>query len=229
MTDPTKRDEDDVALAAEYALRLLSAEDQLILRTRVLTDPDFARLVAQWQETFGGMAHSVAPVTPLKATKTALEKRLFGEARKRSLWKLAWVWQTVSVASIAVAAYLGVTLINLPDPAPGALYVTELASENDSLRVLAVYNEATSELQVTRTNGGASTGRSLELWGIVDGENPVSIGLLPEASTGKLAIPAQLESAIDGLVLAVSDEPAGGSPTGQPTGAVLAAAEISRL
>lgn len=229
MTDSTRRDEDDVALAAEYALRLLNEEDQLILRARVLTDPDFARLVAQWQESLGGMAHAVAPVTPLKTSKPALEKRLFGQTRRRSLWNFAGLWQAVSVASIAVAAFLAFTLVNLPEPQPGALYVTELASENDALRVLAVYNDATNELQISRTSGGPSSGRSLELWGIVDGENPVSIGLLPEAANGKLVLPADLEAALDGLVLAVSDEPSGGSPTGQPTGAVLAAAEISRI
>lgn len=229
MSDSIKRDEDDVALAAEYALRLLDDEDQSILRARVLTDPDFARLVAQWQESFGGMAHAVAPVTPLPATKPALEKRLFGQTPRRTLWNFAGLWQAVSVASIAVAAFLAFTLINLAEPEPRALYVTELASENDALRVLAVYNDATNELQLSRTSGGPSSGRSLELWGIVDGENPVSIGLLPDAANGKLVLPVNLEEALDGLVLAVSDEPAGGSPTGQPTGAVLAVAEISRI
>lgn len=229
MTGSTKREEDDTALAAEYALRLLEGEDESILRARMLTDPNFARLVAQWQESFSGMAHAVEPVAPMEATKPALEKRLFGQPKRRSLWNFAGLWQAVSVASIAVAAFLAFTLVNLPEPQPGALYVTELASENDALRVLAVYNDATNELQLSRTSGGPSSGRSLELWGIVDGQNPVSIGLLPEAANGKLVLPADLEEALDGLTLAVSDEPAGGSPTGQPTGAVLAAAAISRI
>lgn len=219
----------DAELAAEHALGLLVGEEQQAARARALTDPVFARLVAQWQETLVPLTDELEPVRPLRETKQALEARLFGEQKKRSWWHIAGIWQVVSVASIAVAAFLAFTLANLPDPEPGTLYVAELASENDALRVLAVYNDATNELQVSRTNGGPAAGRDLELWGIVEGEIPVSLGVLPRTASGTIELPSDLGAAVDGLTLAVTDEPVGGSPTGQRTGDILAVARISRL
>lgn len=228
MTDFPDRD-DDSGLAAEFALGLLEGEEHLAARARMLTDPVFARHVADWQEDMAAMADTVEPVPPFTETKHAVEARLFGKPQKRSLWNFAGLWRAVSMASIAVAAFLAFTLVNLPEPEPGTLYVTELASENDALRVLAVYNDATKELQVSRTNGGPATGRDLELWGILDGKNPVSIGVLPQTANGTFMLPIGLEAGLDGLTLAISDEPAGGSPTGAPSGEPVAAAQISRI
>lgn len=228
MSDPTDKDEDAI-LAAEYALRLLEGEELRAAHARLLSDPGFARQVADWQENMAGLAETVEPVAPSRAIKPALERRLFGKNRKQSLWSRAGLWQAVSLASVAVAGFLAFLLVSLPEPQTGTLYVTELASENDNLRILAVYNEATNEIQITRTDGGAAGGRALELWGIAAGDNPVSIGVLPETANARLALPASLATALDGLTLAVSDEPPGGSPTGQPTGEVLAVGEISRI
>jgi anti-sigma-K factor RskA len=44
-----------------------------------------------------------------------------------------------------------------------------------------------------------------------------------------LPLPEALRGTVAGLVLAVSDEPPGGSPTGAPTGAVLAVGQVSAL
>nr|WP_306268790.1 anti-sigma factor [Pararhizobium sp. IMCC3301] len=228
MSDPTEKDENAMQ-AAEYALRLLEGEELRAARARVLSDPVFAQQVADWQEDMAGLAETVEPVAPSRAIKPALEARLFGKERKQSLWQRAGLWQGVSFASVAVAGFLAFLLVSLPEPQTGTLYVTELAGENDSLRILAVYNDVTNEIQVTRTDGGAASGRTLELWGIAAGENPVSIGVLPETATARLVLPAGLVTALDGLTLAVSDEPPGGSPTGLPTGDVLAVGEISRI
>ena len=227
MNDPTEKDE-NAMLAAEYALRLLEGEELRAVHARALSDPVFAQQVADWQEDMAGLAETVEPVVPSRAIKPALEARLFGKERKQSLWRRAGLWQAVSFASVAVAGFLAFLLVSLPEPQTGELYVTELASENDTLRILAVYNDATNEIQVTRTDGGAASGRALELWGIAEGENPVSIGVLPETATARLVLPAGLVTALDSLTLAVSDEPPGGSPTGLPTGNVLAVGKISR-
>jgi anti-sigma-K factor RskA len=65
--------------------------------------------------------------------------------------------------------------------------------------------------------------KAYELW-LLPGENqpPRSLGLLPLEGTATVAVPAELQTAMAaGKVLAVSLEPAGGSPTGLPTGPVL--------
>ena len=75
--------------------------------------------------------------------------------------------------------------------------------------------------------GEARPGRALELW-LIEGQGAVvSLGLLPDAREGEMIIGTALRARMSGAVLAVSDEPAGGSPTGAPTGAVLATGAVS--
>ena len=65
--------------------------------------------------------------------------------------------------------------------------------------------------------------RSAELWVIAPGAAPRPLGLL--ARGARSAVPVggtQRPTVAVGATLAVSIEPAGGSPTGQPTGPVVA-------
>ena len=52
MTEIDTKD-DDVILAAEYALHLLEGDDRVLAYARTLTDPEFAREVVYWSEHFG--------------------------------------------------------------------------------------------------------------------------------------------------------------------------------
>jgi anti-sigma-K factor RskA len=66
-------------------------------------------------------------------------------------------------------------------------------------------------------------GRDYELWALPKGASPVSLGLLPyrhNAARRELTV-AQQQALANAAQLAVSVEPPGGSPTGQPTGAVV--------
>jgi anti-sigma-K factor RskA len=66
----------------------------------------------------------------------------------------------------------------------------------------------------------AEAGKSLELWILPPSGNPRSLGIIPG---GQISLPLDRQAAADLArgALAVSLEPAGGSPTGQPTGPVL--------
>ncbi len=66
------------------------------------------------------------------------------------------------------------------------------------------------------------SGRSLELWALPPGAKPKSLGVLASTERGSLKLAAAADQALgDVPALAVSLEPPGGSPTGQPTGPVL--------
>lgn len=62
-----------------------------------------------------------------------------------------------------------------------------------------------------------------ELWIIAPNANPVSLGLLQDRP---LVVTYPEPPA--GFVFAVSVEPEGGSPTGQPTGPVILTAEVGQ-
>ncbi|MEM1100428.1 MAG: anti-sigma factor [Pseudomonadota bacterium] len=104
---------------------------------------------------------------------------------------------------------------------PAVSFVAEIAAEDDSLRILAAYSPVTGQVQLTRTAGAAREGRALELWAIAGEAAPVSLGVLPTDTLATVDLPEALRE-VEGLILAVSDEPPGGSTTGAPTGDVLA-------
>jgi anti-sigma-K factor RskA len=73
-------------------------------------------------------------------------------------------------------------------------------------------------------------GKSLELWMLPDGSAPKSLGVIPGSGVGRVLLPALPDIALARVpALAVSLEPAGGSPTGAPTGPVLYTGKVERF
>ena len=101
--------------------------------------------------------------------------------------------------------------------------------ETSSVKLIAYYDDATGELRLNRTAGTAAANRSLELWLIVGSDAPVSLGVLPAENTTRVSIPPHLRRKLQGSVLAISEEPAGGSPTGAPTGPVLGTGQLTAV
>ena len=226
----TPEDENRVA-AAEYTLRLMDADEERRFEARLSEDQALKQDVAEWVAHFAPLADEYAPVKPPAAVKARLTANLFGAPDvPASIWSRLGFWRGLSFAATAAAAVLAVVLVTQPAPeAPvsGPFYLSEIASEDDSLRVLAMFDGATGGMRVTRTAGEAVAGRDFELWAIVGDSAPVSLGVLTDGGVDTIAIPASLQGAFGGVVLAISDEPDGGSPTGAPTGAVLAVGQVS--
>ena len=81
-------------------------------------------------------------------------------------------------------------------------------------------------LRLEHSGSPAPADRALELWVIAMNDGvPRSLGLL--AATGKITILPLAAAIGPGDVLAVSQEPAGGSPAAGPTGPVLISAVVS--
>lgn len=230
----TDTPDNDSLLAAEYVLRLLEPSEERDFETRLANDRGLMGLVAAWITRFSGLNAEVAPLQPGVHVKRDLQARLFGKevTRKPSILQRLGLWQVVSFASLAVAAFFAVQSFQVPDSTQvqrGPLYVSEIAANDQSLRLVAVYVSDTGELKVNRTAGAAAEGRALELWAIAEGNAPVSLGVLPESPEAGMAIPPELRGGVGALTLAVSDEPPGGSPTGAPTGDVLAVGRVTEL
>lgn len=233
-TDTTPQGNDSL-LAAEYVLRLLKPAEERAFETRLLEERPLMAEVAVWTNHFSGMDAEVAEVTPDTHVKKSLQARLFGEEEKAkpSFFERLGLWQAVSFASFGLAAFLAWQTLQVPEPAQqpqrGPLYVSEIAAEDQSLRLVAVYDSDAGQLKINRTAGAAAEGRALELWAIAEGNAPVSLGVLPETPEAGVAIPAELRGGVGALTLAISDEPPGGSPTGAPTGDVLAVGKVTEL
>lgn len=211
--DDLPPDAADDALAAEYVLGVLDLAGRLSVERRIATDALFANRVTAWENRLAGMNEGFEPVAPPADLLQRVESRLFAKAeRQRPSW-FGWLAGALSAAVFALAVYVA-----LPSQDP-ALLVTLTTPDQSLVYQAAFQNEA---LTVNRVSGAAAPeGQVHELWIIAPNAAPVSLGLLAATS---LTLP--YPEPPTGWVLAVSVEPAGGSPTGAPTGPVILTAEI---
>ena len=72
--------------------------------------------------------------------------------------------------------------------------------------------------------------KTAELWLIPPGDKPHSLGVVDVSHPVSVTIPPTLRNAVTlKAAMAISVEPPGGSPTGQPTGPVIAKGGISSI
>jgi anti-sigma-K factor RskA len=213
MTDtPLTPEEEDDALAAEYVLGVLELPERLAMEARAKAEPAFAARIAAWEQHFAGLneGYDEAPAPNLLPR---IEARLFPQAaRPRFNW-----FRLIGAAGLVASLVLAVVLV-MPRAEPD--FVATLARTDASLAYEARFDDG--RLTVTRVAGvAAEAGRVHQLWIIAPGEAPVSLGLLDGA---ELALDYPLPP--PGWLLAVSVEPAGGSPSGLPTGPVILTAQV---
>lgn len=231
MSSPLNDNERDDVLAAEYALGTLPHGERILFEQRLNLEPALQERVTWWNEQFMPIGDEIAPVTPPASVLSNIESRLFASAPARSSWwESVGFWRGLSIASLAGMIVLGGVLANNsfnPNTPVTQTYVAQLAGETSDLKVAALYDSASGKLKLNRLSGTAATGRDFELWVIPNGQAPISLGVLPAQANAEIDIPADLQNVmVAGGVLAVTDEPLGGSPTGDPTGAALAAGDI---
>jgi anti-sigma-K factor RskA len=219
MTDAllSPREEDD-AEAAEYVLGLQDLAERSATEARIKRDPAFAAMVAAWETRLESLNDEFDPV-PAPDLMPAIEARLFprpaqptAPARVRGAF-----WRWMSGAAVALTVVL-VSMAMLAPPTKGLVAVLSTADARLTYEV----RHFGDELQITRVAGvQAVAGRVHELWLIAPGAAPISLGLL-DAPELTVTYPRPPE----GWTLAVSIEPAGGSPIGTPTGPVILTAEV---
>jgi anti-sigma-K factor RskA len=231
MTDPTD-DMPPEPLAAEYVLGLMDEAERRAFEARLREDAALLATVRDWEARFAAMAEEeVAPVPPPPRVQAALEAALFdgGQGAAPPFWRRLGLWQGLTVLGAATSLALAVMLFTQPQPQPPAPFAAQLAPTEGADAFLAVYDPASATLTIRRAAGEARPGRAAELWFIAGQAAPVSLGLLDAEGRAAIAVPAALRDALPGAVLAVSDEPPGGSPTGAPTGDVLALGPVTAL
>jgi anti-sigma-K factor RskA len=224
----TKRRNDDL-LAGEYVLGVLPHAERQAFAQRLAREPDLQRLVSAWEERLSPLADAIEPVSAPPAVWNNIEKQLFpaSQPAKANWWDNLLLWRSLAGGALAAALVFGAILVNQPDPNTGGL-VAQVAGESD-VKLVALYDPATATLRVNRTAGSAPQGRTFELWLIAGQDAPVSLGVLPADNTQRIIVPVALREKLANGVLAISDEPTGGSPTGQPTGAVLATGALTEV
>ena len=101
-------------------------------------------------------------------------------------------------------------------------------NQEAELRILAPPYTAHTIVPAALLSGDKQ--KAFELWLIPPGDKPHSLGLIDPLRPVRITVPKSLLPQVNrDAVLAVSLEPPGGSPTGQPTGPVIANGKLASL
>ncbi|NTG06004.1 anti-sigma factor [Rhizobium rhizogenes] len=220
----------DEVLAGEYVLGVLSLEDRQKVERRMRSDRQFAAIVSRWEQNLSGFNDDYEMVAPPASVFPKVEKRVFGEtAFGAHVWGSLLLWRSVAFGSLFLA--IGVLMFTVTNytsqPSPGKQLSASLAGQNSPINLLANYDATNGLLRVTPVAAGQPQEKSLELW-LIRGSDPAeALGILPQTGEGEIVLPSELHSKLtEGAIIAVSVEPFGGSPTGKPTGNVIASGTI---
>ena len=214
-------DERDV-IAGEYVLGTLDQQSSDQVEAAMAADPAWAASVAAWERRLRGLVDLAPPEAPPPQLWTQVEAALWpAAAPKRNFGRF---WQGWAIgASLAAAAFAGLALV--PRATAPQMQAVLVADANQPAFMAQVDASGGLQLAAATSAGGvrpnAAEGRSLQLWGLPPGATtPRSLGVLPKDAGIFRVAPGQLHAVPDMLIL-ISQEPEGGSPTGQPTGPVV--------
>lgn len=231
--------DDPEMLAAEYVLGVLDRDDMATISNQLASNASLAEAVTGWEKRLSPLAWQIDPV-PVPAQLWPRIAASLGRAGAGTVVSLPapeiaralTFWRAATAAGIALAAGFAALLLARPtlvapptaQPAP---YVTALTPRQNNGPSWAVRAGADGKIIVTSIGPvSKAADRDLQLWAVAPGAaKPVSLGVLPQSGT-YVTSDAGLPHAH--LLLLVSLEPKGGSPTGLPTGPVLFGGELTQ-
>ena len=239
-TGPDSGVPDDVT-AAELALGLLEGQERGAALRRVLAEPGFAAQVEWWRSRLAALFDLWPERAAPPHLAARIESSLDGGVALASISRFPWPALAAVTSAIAACLLLFVMVrpeptVPVPQPTPVAR-PTPVAPPTSVLvamlgdaksPVAAVYDPANGALRVA-AGPGVPNARVAQLWVIGGDGVPHSLGLLSGQPTSLSPKGVDRGRIAPGVTLAISVEPLGGSPTGLPTGPVVATGVVARV
>lgn len=210
-------------LAAAYVLGSLRGRARTRFEKLCLQLAPASNARHRWEDRLLPLAMSLAPVAPRDVVLPAIQRQL--DRRPLARW-----WQFAAAASLVAITLLIGRLGMWSEPVWRPMAI--LAQAN-SAPLWSIERSPDTTRLIMHTHGlvNLAANQSYELWVLpAGGGNPVSLGLMPTKGDAERTLNAQQrELLLTAMNIAVSLEPAGGSPTGLPTGPVVIVAPIAAL
>lgn len=209
-------DSDDLNdLAGEFVLGTLAGEQRAAFEARLRHDPAAQRAVALWASHLQPMADAVTPAIPPKELWQRIQHDVGLPARSRApMWIAA-----AAAAALIVVAFLIPDLIFRRD----VNAVAQLGPQGGEPAFVVSVLDDRKTLLIRAAKVDALPDKSYELWAVPQSGAPVSLGVIEAKGETERDVAETLRDLLTpGATLAVSLEPAGGSPTGSPTSVLFA-------
>jgi anti-sigma-K factor RskA len=243
MNTPLNHDSSELRYA-EYVLGVLDADARADVAHEVLASDEAATAVMLWQRRLRPLSDEVPPIAPPPYVWTRIHETLNLDApaprRERAaatrpgLWENLRFWHWLGMGASALAAACLVLLLATSGQrgafhAPTVPFMASTMTQTDG----QVGWTATMDIQQARiivvpvAPASFAQGKAPQLWLVPAGQKPISVGMIAAHAPTTLRLDRALLAQLGPTAaLAVSVEPIGGSPTGQPTGPVIAKGAI---
>ncbi|NHT75565.1 anti-sigma-K factor RskA [Rhizobium sp. PP-F2F-G38] len=216
-------------IADEYVLGLLDAMEARQVEADMERDPDLKAAIAASRERFLPLDDTAEPTVidddlwsridaalPVQGAAPADVSRLTANDNRPGSWRATAL--AAMVAAVILAVALSFNLMRTVEPLVVAVLVNEAGD------IQAIVEDFGNEKAAVRLLADFTVpeGKTIEVWTLPSPERgPVSLGLIDDARSVRLDGPA-LPKPHDSQLYELTLEQAGGSPTGRPTGLILA-------
>ena len=227
-------------LASEYVLGTLKGGARRRFEDYLKNDAALRAEVANWETHLSPLAERLAPVTPHARVWKKIESRIKGaetmntaaplSKASASLWESIAFWRNLGLGSSGLAAVL-LALMFVVKPADQNPILTAVLAEDNNVARAFIEQPKSGMLMVKMVAPWKTmNGMALELWVVPKDGPPRSLGVINDTGETKLVLVGMDEKLSGGLVFAISKEPPGGSPTGQPSpGSVMCKGAIAHM
>ncbi|MEJ5081499.1 anti-sigma factor [Ochrobactrum sp. MYb379] len=216
-------------VADEYVLGLLNPDEVLHVEAEIIRNEELKQAIARSRERFLELDTSITPMTVDERGWETVQNQLsdgsiplITPARiandnnfVANRWRFAAL--SASAASILLAVGLGWSLTRTIEP----VVIAVLLDDNGGVQ--AIVEDFGNENARVRllNNVEIPSGKTIQVWTLPSQDmGPVSMGLLEGAQSAELKAP-DLPLPRGEQLYELTLEPAGGSPTGRPTGPIL--------
>ena len=216
------------ALAAEYVVGTLRGRARRRFEAMARGDREAAAILAHWEAQLTPLAERVAPLEPPARVWAEIERRTQASTTRTASAEPGF-WRSLAMLASGFAAVLAIAFL-WPGPPRGAEpALVAVLTASDSVPRMVVSMQGPDELRVRVVKPwNEFQGKALELWALPKNGVPRSLGLIAAESETRIRLSGDDPRLAVASAFAVSLEPRGGSPSGQPTGPVLCSGNIAR-
>lgn len=214
-------------LASEYVLGLLRGAARRRFVRLLIEDARLRAEVTAWEEKFAAWNRGLQPITPPTAVWRELQARVRVQT-KPAAPRIKMLWGS-AVAAAVITLIIGIFIgRNVLAPSPSPAYLAVMSTAQGQPRWLITVHPQTRRVDMKAlADNTPPAGKSYELWMLPGSGKPIAMGLMNSTGSASEIVNAETIAAITGAKgLAISIEPDGGSPTGQPTGPVVYVAPL---
>lgn len=212
-------------LAAEYVLGTLRGSPRRRFERWRERMPFVDQRCRFWEERLLELATDLKPMRPPAHVWPAIAQRLNFPAKRSPLQRVRRFPLLARLVLVSCALAL-LYWRSIPTNRPTAV-ATIAARSGDRLWELEVFGNSDRLAVHVAKRPTRQAGSDYELWALPPGAAPVSLGILPaEGELIHALTSTQKQALAHSSQLAVTMEPLGGSPTGEPTGTILYVAPL---